>query len=45
MGRLFSEGGEIGDEIRRRLFAFGMTPVGKAIQRTVWNRVATRKAS
>ncbi len=45
MGRLFSEGGELGDEIRRRLFAFGMTPIGKAIHRTVWNRVATRKAS
>jgi 2-polyprenyl-6-methoxyphenol hydroxylase-like FAD-dependent oxidoreductase len=45
MGRLMSEGGELGDEIRRRLFAFGMTPIGKAIHRTVWNRVATRKAS
>ncbi|MBS1153008.1 MAG: hypothetical protein H6Q89_4706 [Myxococcaceae bacterium] len=45
MGRFFSEGGELGDEIRRRLFAFGMTPIGKAIHRTVWNRVATRKAS
>lgn len=45
MGRMFSEGGELGDEIRRRLFAFGMTPLGKAIHRTVWNRVATRKAS
>lgn len=45
MGRFFSEGGELGDEIRRRLFAFGMTSVGKAIHRTVWNRVATRKAS
>jgi 2-polyprenyl-6-methoxyphenol hydroxylase-like FAD-dependent oxidoreductase len=45
MGRLFSEGGELGDEIRRRLFAFGMTSIGKAIHRTVWNRVATRKAS
>lgn len=42
MGRAFSEGGELGDEIRRRLFAFGMTPLGKAIHRTVWNKVATR---
>ncbi len=45
MGRLFSEGGELGDELRRHVFAFGMTSIGKAIHRTVWNRVATRKAS
>ncbi len=45
MGRLFSEGGGLGDELRRHVFAFGMTSIGKAIHRTVWNRVATRKAS
>lgn len=45
MGRLFAEGGDVGDEIRRRLFAFGNSSLGKAIHRTVWNKVATREAS
>jgi len=45
MGRFFSLGGNVGDEVRRRVFAFGMTPMGKLIHKTVWNRVGTRKAS
>jgi len=45
MGRFFSLGGNVGDQVRRRVFAFGTTPMGKLIHKTVWNRVGTRKAS
>jgi 2-polyprenyl-6-methoxyphenol hydroxylase-like FAD-dependent oxidoreductase len=45
MGRFFSMGGGLADGVRRNVFAFGRTAMGQAIQRTVWGRVATRKAS
>jgi 2-polyprenyl-6-methoxyphenol hydroxylase-like FAD-dependent oxidoreductase len=45
MGRFFSMGGGFADGVRRNVFAFGRTAMGQAIQRTVWGRVATRKAS
>jgi 2-polyprenyl-6-methoxyphenol hydroxylase-like FAD-dependent oxidoreductase len=45
MGRVFALRGELGDEVRRRVFAFGTTPLGKLIQRRVWSRVATRGAA
>src|SRR5262245_7953790 len=45
MGRFFSAGGGLADGVRRNVFAFGQTAVGQYIQRSVWGRVATRKAS
>jgi 2-polyprenyl-6-methoxyphenol hydroxylase-like FAD-dependent oxidoreductase len=45
MGRVFALRGELGDEVRRRMFAFGTTPLGKLIQQRVWSRVATRGAA
>jgi 2-polyprenyl-6-methoxyphenol hydroxylase-like FAD-dependent oxidoreductase len=45
MGRFFSAGGGLADGLRRNVFAFGQTAMGQYIQRSVWGRVATRKAS
>jgi len=42
MGRFFSLGGILGDQMRSQVFAFGMTGMGRFIHRRVWNRVATR---
>ena len=45
MGRFFSMPGPIADSVRRNVFAFGRTGLGKLIQRGIWSHVATRKAS
>jgi 2-polyprenyl-6-methoxyphenol hydroxylase-like FAD-dependent oxidoreductase len=45
MGWFYSFGRGFGDGVRRRVFAFGMSPLGRAIQRKVWSRVATRSGS
>jgi 2-polyprenyl-6-methoxyphenol hydroxylase-like FAD-dependent oxidoreductase len=45
MGRFFAAGGDLADGMRRNVFAFGQTALGQYIQRSVWGRVATRKAS
>jgi 2-polyprenyl-6-methoxyphenol hydroxylase-like FAD-dependent oxidoreductase len=45
MGRFFSMRGGLADDVRRQVFAFGSTPLGKVIQRGIWTHVATRRAS
>lgn len=45
MGRFFSMPGPLADTVRRSVFAFGRTGLGKLIQRGIWSHVATRKAS
>ncbi len=45
MGRFFAMSGPIADSVKRHVFAFGRTPVGKWVQREIWGHVATRKAS
>jgi 2-polyprenyl-6-methoxyphenol hydroxylase-like FAD-dependent oxidoreductase len=44
MGRFFSPTGLVRDALRRRFFSFAATPIGQALHRTVWGRVATRPA-
>ena len=42
MSRFYAFGGALGDLVRRRAFALGASPLGRAIQQRIWTRVATR---
>lgn len=42
LSRFYALGGASGDAARRVVFGAGGTPIGQAIQRAVWARVATR---
>lgn len=42
LSRFYALGGAGGDAARRMVFGVGRTPIGQAIQRAVWARVATR---
>lgn len=42
MSRFYALDGPLGDWVRRRVFAFGGSAVGRRIQRGLWSRMATR---
>jgi 2-polyprenyl-6-methoxyphenol hydroxylase-like FAD-dependent oxidoreductase len=42
MSRFYALPGALGDWLRRGVFAFGASPLGRLIQRGIWSRVAAR---
>jgi 2-octaprenyl-3-methyl-6-methoxy-1,4-benzoquinol hydroxylase len=44
MSRFYADGGSVGDEVRRRVFTLGGSPLGQAVHRAVWSRMAFREA-
>ena len=44
ISRFYALDGPVGDALRRRVFAFGSSSLGRIIQRQLWARVASRAA-